>query len=82
MDERKIREIISDFSVFYNLGNLYPWEIRNLLEDRCEENKVVEIIFDYMKEKNNRPSTFCYGINGAEKEAMFKKVVSSSHREV
>lgn len=81
MDEEKIREIIFDFSAFYNLGNLYPLEIRDLLEDRCDDALVIEIIFDYIKERNSRPSTFCYGINGAEKEGIFKKI-NNSRREV
>ena len=77
MDEKKVREIISDFAGFYNAGRLYPHEIRRLLEERCDDVRIIEELFRYTTEKNKRPSTFRFGINGRESEEIFRNVNNS-----
>ena len=81
MDEEKLQEIISDFSGFYNLGRLYPQEIRSLLEERCDDKNIIEGVFSYIAKKNKSPSTFCYGFHGADREGMFRFVTDNLRRE-
>lgn len=75
MEEGKIREVVSEFANFYNLGSLYPRELRHLLEDRCDDAEIVNKLLSYVKERNGKPSTFCYGINDSE---IFNRVLNIS----
>lgn len=70
MNKEKIESLISKVAEKYNgcFSTLSPlYKFKEDLKNE-EDLKIFNLIFDYIKEKNQRPSTFIYNINGFHKK--------------